>query len=203
MDHIAHHLIAILKAHPDLAVLVIGGTAFGESFAFLSILFPGTTILIAAGALVKAGVIDPVAASMAGAVGAILGDAISFWLGRKFEPVIAKSWPFRKHPESLEQGFAFFRRFGWASVFIGRFFGPLRAIVPVVAGMMEMPTVPFYTANVLSAVIWAPVLVLSGYLVSSTLASGWSIEDKLFAVAAAAAVVGIVIYGMRRALQVR
>ncbi|MDE2181538.1 MAG: DedA family protein [Alphaproteobacteria bacterium] len=203
MEHFAHHLIDLIKAHPDLAVLIIGGTAFGESFAFLSLLFPGTTILIAAGALVRTGAIDPVSAAVAGAVGAIVGDAISFWIGRKFEPVIARAWPFSRHPESLQSGFAFFKRFGWASVFIGRFFGPLRAIVPLVAGMMEMPLLPFYTANVLSAVIWAPALVLSGYLVSSTLLSGLSIEDKLLIAVLAGAVVAAIIVVARRAARVR
>lgn len=203
MHHIGHELVAFLHAHPDLAILVIAGTAFGESFAFVSLLFPGTTVLVAAGALVKAGVLAPVPAAIAGALGAIIGDAISFWIGRKFEPVLSRTWPFRAHPERLESGFAFFRRFGWASVFLGRFFGPLRAIVPLVAGMLEMPTVPFYAANIVSAAIWAPALLLSGYLIGDTLMSGWSTEDKLFAAAIAMTVVVGVVFLFRRALKAR
>ena len=201
MHHIGHELVAFLRAHPDLAIFVIGGTAFGESFAFVSLLFPGTTVLVAAGALVKAGVLSPIPAAVAGALGAIVGDAISFWIGRKFEPVLSRSWPFRAHPERLDSGFAFFRRFGWASVFLGRFFGPLRAIVPLVAGMLEMPTVPFYAANIVSAAIWAPALLLSGYLIGDTVMSGWSTEDKLFAAAVGMSVVAGAVYLFRRALR--
>ena len=203
MEDFTRQIVGYIAAHPHLAVFVIGATAFGESFAFLSLLFPGTTILIAAGALVKAHAIDPVSAALAASLGAILGDAISFWIGRRFGHVIPKVWPFRSHPGALTQGIDFFRRYGWASVFIGRFFGPLRAIVPLAAGMMEMPALPFYVANCLSAVIWAPALLLSGFLLGGAASSGWDIEDKLFVVLLVLTAVVVVIYWARRIFRVR
>ncbi len=164
MEHFGHQLIQYAAAHPDLAVVVIGVSAFGESFAFLSLAFPGTAVLVAAGALVQAHAINPVFAALAGSIGAILGDAISFWIGRRAGPLLPTHWPFRAHQEALAKAMAFFHRYGSASVFIGRFFGPLRAVIPLAAGMMEMPVVPFYIANCLSAVIWAPALLFSGAL---------------------------------------
>ena len=193
----------MIAAHPNMAVFVIGVTAFGESFAFLSLVFPGTAILIAAGALIKAHAIDPVSAALAGAAGAILGDMISFWIGRRFGPVVPKMWPFRKHPEVLAQGMRFFERYGWASVFVGRFFGPLRAIVPLAAGMMEMPKLPFYIANCLSAVIWAPALLFSGYLLDSAVFSGWDLETKLFVLALFLTAACFIGYVLRRLVRVR
>jgi undecaprenyl-diphosphatase len=41
------------------------------------------------------------------------------------------------------------------SVFLGRFLGPVRASVPVVAGMSDMPLLRFMTVNVLSEVAWS------------------------------------------------
>jgi membrane protein DedA with SNARE-associated domain len=82
---LGHLIVDYIAAHPNTAILVIGATAFGESFAFLSLLFPGTAILIAAGALVKTGAFNPISAAFAGSVGAILGDAISFWIGGRFK----------------------------------------------------------------------------------------------------------------------
>lgn len=162
MNYVLTHALALVKAHPDYAFLVIGITAFGESFVFLSLLFPGTAILIATGTLVSEGVLHPLPAILAGIVGAVSGDAVSFWLGRKFGPALLVIWPFRDHPDRIALGIRFFERFGSSSVFIGRFFGPLRAIVPLAAGMMRMPSIRFYTANILSAMIWAPALVLVG-----------------------------------------
>ena len=45
------------------------------------------------------------------------------------------------------------------SIVIGRFFGPLRAVVPLVAGVFGMRQIPFQIANVGSAMLWAFVLL--------------------------------------------
>ena len=71
-------------------------------------------------------------------------------------------WPFSRRPELLAQGRSFFRRVGLASVFVGRFFGPLRATIPLLAGIANMPPRPFWLSNIASAVIWAPALLLPG-----------------------------------------
>jgi membrane protein DedA with SNARE-associated domain len=169
MDYLAVEVIALIRAHPDWAALIIGIVAFGESFVFLSLLFPGTAILIASGTLVEAGILNPFLPVLAGILGAVLGDAMSFWLGQKFGPQLWNVWPFRYHPQRLESGIIFFERYGTASVFIGRFFGPLRAVIPLAAGILHMPTQRFYIANVLSAIIWAPVLIFTGDLLAHSL----------------------------------
>jgi membrane protein DedA with SNARE-associated domain len=201
MEHLAAELLAFIKANPGWAMSVIAITAFGESFAFLSLLFPGTTILIASGGLVQAGVIPFFSTALAGIAGAVLGDAISFWLGQKFGPLLPAIWPFRGHPDMLERGAAFFRRFGGLSVFIGRFFGPLRAVIPIAAGTLRMPAGFFYVANILSALIWAPALIFSGQLITlvtrSLLKRGTG-SVMLVAVAAAAIAIVAAFYFLRR-----
>jgi membrane protein DedA with SNARE-associated domain len=165
MDHLAQDLLDFVVAHRDWAVAVMFITAFGESFAFLSLLFPGTTLLIAAGALIKAGTL-PYAPLMIGAiVGAVAGDIVSYWLGRRFGGALARVWPFTRNPSLLPNGIRFFERHGGKSVFIGRFFGPIRAVIPLTAGIMCMPPVRFYTATVASALVWAPMLLLAGDLI--------------------------------------
>ena len=86
------------------------------------------------------------------------------------------------------RGISFFKRYGVHSVFIGRFLGPLRAVVPLVAGMMHMPPLRFNTANVLSAVVWAPALVLFGDLFTS-IAGPRRPRDQIFLTTIIAAVV--------------
>ena len=201
MEHLAAALLAFIKANPGWAMSVIAITAFGESFAFLSLLFPGTAILIACGGLVQAGVIPFFSTAFAGIIGAVLGDAISFWLGQKFGPLLPEVWPFKRHPEMLERATSFFRRFGGLSVFIGRFFGPLRAVIPLAAGSLHMPAGFFYIANILSAVIWAPALIFSGQLITlitqSLLRSGTG-DVMLVALVAAALVILAALYLLRR-----
>jgi membrane protein DedA with SNARE-associated domain len=197
MDYLATDALAFIKANPAWAALVIGLTAFGESFVFLSLLFPGTVILIASGALISDGVLDPISPVLAGIVGAVLGDAVSFWIGQKFGPFLPKVWPFKSDPERLTRGIRFFESYGAASIFVGRFFGPLRAVVPLVAGMMHMPPGRFYLANVLSAVIWAPALVYFGDLLTRSLGHE-NLATKLLFVTVIAALAVLLFAWMRR-----
>src|SRR5258707_4088434 len=162
MEDLAQPLLDVIRVHSDWAGVVMFVTAFAESFAFLSLLFPGTTVLIAAGTLLSAGTL-PYASILIGAIlGAVLGDSVSYWLGRSFGGGIARVWPFTRHPDLLSRGILFFERHGGKSVFIGRFFGPIRAVIPLAAGIMLMPRGRFWVANVTSALVWAPMLLLVG-----------------------------------------
>jgi membrane protein DedA with SNARE-associated domain len=162
MDHLVQPTLGFIAAHPSWAVAIMFVTAFGESFAFLSLLFPGTSLLIAAGTLMASGSL-PYFPILAGAViGAVLGDTVSFWIGHRFGGGVARVWPFTRSPELLPSGIRFFAKHGGKSVFIGRFLGPMRAVVPLVAGVMRMRRDRFWLANVTSALIWAPMLLFAG-----------------------------------------
>lgn len=162
MEDLAQPLLDFIKAHQSWAIAVMFVTAFGESFAFVSLLFPGTTLLIAAGALMQGGTLPYLPVMLGAVLGAVLGDSVSYWIGRRFGGGIARVWPFSRNPELLPSGIRFFARHGGKSVFIGRFLGPLRALIPLAAGIMLMPRRNFWVANVTSALVWAPMLLLVG-----------------------------------------
>ncbi len=113
-------------------------------------------ILLGAGTLIGAGILDFWLMCLWAIAGAIIGDGLSYWLGHHFEYLTARWRWFRLHPDHLQKGIRFFEKYGDLSVALGRFFGPIRAIVPLVAGLMHMPPRRFYLANVLSALVWAP-----------------------------------------------
>jgi membrane protein DedA with SNARE-associated domain len=162
MDDLVQPTLAFIAAHAHWAAVIMFITAFGESFAFLSLLFPGTTLLIAAGTLMSGGTRPYVPVLIGAVAGATLGDSVSYWLGRRFGHGIARLWPFTRHPELLPNGIRFFARHGGKSVFIGRFFGPVRAVIPLAAGVMKMPRGRFWVANFGSALVWAPMLLFVG-----------------------------------------
>jgi membrane protein DedA with SNARE-associated domain len=167
MEEFARLLLDFVEAHQGWAVAVMFVTAFGESFAFLSLLFPGTTLLIAAGGLLKAGVLPVLPVVIGAVVGATLGDSVSYWLGRRFGGGLAQVWPFTRSPELLPVGIRFFERHGGKSVFIGRFFGPMRAVIPLAAGIMRMARGRFWFANITSALVWAAMLLFVGDVVDA------------------------------------
>ena len=153
-DDLAGMVVDFMREHAAWAVPATFVIAFLESLAVVSLFVPATVMLLGLGALVAAGAIGFWEVFAAGVAGAILGNALSYWVGRRFKDSIAHSWPFRQRPELLSRGHSFFDQHGGKSVFIGRFFGPTRAVVPLVAGMTEMPQRRFLTANVLSAIVW-------------------------------------------------
>ena len=162
MEHLVQPTLDFIATHSTWAVAIMFIMAFGESFAFISLLFPGTSLLIAAGTLAAAGSLPYFPIIVGAIAGAVLGDTVSFWIGHRFGPGIARIWPFTRSPELLPSGMHFFARHGGKSVFIGRFLGPMRAIVPLAAGVMRMHRGRFWFANVTSAVVWAPMLLFAG-----------------------------------------
>lgn len=167
MEDLVQPTLAFISAHAGWAFAVMFVFAFGESFAFLSLLFPGTSLLIAAGALLATGSLHYFSVLAGAILGAVLGDTVSYWIGRRFGPEIARVWPFTRNPDLLPSGIRFFARYGGLSVFLGRFFGPMRAVIPLAAGVMQMPRGRFWIANVGSALIWAPMLLIAGDVVGN------------------------------------
>ena len=169
--------IAFIGAHGGWAGPIILVFAFGESFAVLSLLLPATTVLVAAGTLIQSGTLSPWQVIPWAIVGAVLGDAISYWIGVWLKDRVERIWPFTRRPEMLRTGRDFFARWGGISVFIGRFLGPVRAVIPLVAGMMGMRQVPFQIANAASGIVWAPVWVGIGWFAGEALNRIFGIED--------------------------
>ena len=155
-------VVEFVKANAFWAPFVVGALAFGESLAFISLLIPAWGALVAMGALISAGAIDFVPVWIAGAIGAALGDWLSYWLGVRFKDPIGHVWPLSRYPDLLPRGHAFVEKWGIYGIFIGRFFGPLRASVPLCAGIFEMPYWHFQIANFVSAFVWAAVLLKLG-----------------------------------------
>jgi len=195
MESVALPLLAFIKAHREWASVLMFITAFGESFAFISLLFPGTTLLIAAGALMRTGTL-PYTPIMIGAIlGAVFGDTVSYWIGRRFGGAVAAMWPFASRPELIPRGIRFFERHGGKSVFIGRFFGPIRAVIPLVAGIMRMPRGRFWLANATSALVWAPMLLVAGDLIG--LAGERLVGETRVAILV---VIGLAVFGVAAAI---
>src|SRR4051812_15760503 len=144
-----HQAVGLIAAHKEWAGLVIGALAFGESLVLFGMLVPGTAVLLVVGGFTGAGGIDAWPGLIGGAVGAALGDAVSFYLGVALGRKALSRWPFSRYREAVVRTRLFFRRYGFATVFGGRFFGPIRATVPLVAGMMGMSARRFQFANVL------------------------------------------------------
>lgn len=156
-------IVAFVQAHRAWAVPIVFILAFGESMAFISLVLPFWGMLVAIGTIMGAtGSVDFWLIMAAAAIGAALGDWLSYWLGYHYHEQIARMWPLRNHPDLLPTGRRFFDKWGVWAIVAGRFSGPLRASIPIVAGAVRMPSTPFQLANWSSAFLWAFVLLTLG-----------------------------------------
>lgn len=162
MDSYVQPLIDFVREHQAWGPAIVFALAFGESLAFLSLLIPAWGALVAIGVLIGASKIAFWPFWVAGALGAACGDWLSYYLGYRFKEPIGHVWPLSRYPDLLPRGHRFMERWGMAGIFIGRFSGPLRASVPLIAGILEMPYWSFQLANFTSAFLWAWVLLSFG-----------------------------------------
>ena len=166
---VVHQITAFIEAHAAWAPFIAGGLAFCESLAVISFFVPATVILVAIGGLIVPANLSFWAIWAGASVGAILGDWLSYAVGRYFKDRVLGSAAYTRHREKADKALDFMRRWGVVGVFIGRFSGPLRAFVPLAAGIIAIPQWLFQIANVSSALIWAAALLSPGTLVGEWL----------------------------------
>jgi len=170
---IVQDTVDFVRTNQAWAVPVVFALAFGESLAFISLLIPAWGALVAIGALIGSSGIKFWPIWVSASLGAAFGDWLSYWIGLKLEHTVAHVWPLSRHPDLIPRGEAFMKKWGMPGIFIGRFFGPLRASVPLIAGIFEMPFWRFQLANFSSAFVWAAVLLTIGDGISKAVKWIW------------------------------
>ncbi len=192
--------MAWLSTHSQWLGLAIFLIALVESLAIAGLLVPGVVLMLAATAMAGGGDLSVSVALAWAFAGAVIGDLLSFALGRVFHQDIRRLSLFRRHPQWIDRGERFFRHYGVLSILIGRFVGPIRPIIPMVAGMFDMPVWRFVLVNLLSALAWAPAYVLPGFYAGRALR--WPVPEFFWAQAlgllAALAVLGLVLLTLLR-----
>ena len=173
LEAYALQIVEWVRDHREWAAPVVFALAFGESLAFISLLLPAWGALLLMGGLIKSGGLNFWPIWIAASIGAAMGDWLSYWIGQKLEYSVQHIWPLSRHPDLIPKGEAFIKKWGVLGIFIGRFFGPLRASVPLIAGIFEMPFWRFQFANFTSAFVWAGVLLLMGDVVAEIIKWAW------------------------------
>lgn len=150
---------AFVQTHAGWVAPVAFVLTFLKSLAFVSLVVPTSLVVAIIVALIGLGHASLWPVLLAVALGAGLGDWVSYAIGWHFKGRVLGVWPFTRHPELMPRGERFFRRWGAMSVVLCRFFSPLRATVPLLCGIFEMPPLVFQVANWLSAFLWAGVVL--------------------------------------------
>lgn len=152
-----------LAANPSWVAVAIFLVAFVECVAIVGIIVPGTVVMFAIAALAGSGILELGEVLLLGFLGGLLGDAVSYFIGRRFHQNIRQLPGLRSHPEWMSGAETYFHRYGIASLLVGRFIGPLRPMLPMIAGMCDMPFPRFAAVSILAAAGWSIAYLLPGW----------------------------------------
>lgn len=163
MGDLLNGMTGWLTANPSWVAVAIFLVAFTECVAIVGIVVPGTVIMFAIAALAGSGILPLSEVLLLGFLGGLLGDAVSYFIGRRFHQNIRQLPGLRTHPEWMEGAEKYFHRYGIASLLVGRFIGPLRPMLPMIAGMCDMPLPRFVAVSVLAAAGWSIAYLMPGW----------------------------------------
>lgn len=168
MDFIKLLLSEIENFH-ILGYWIIFLAALLETTIGIGMFIPGSTIVLFIGALAAKGYFEVGELLWFAVIGAILGDNINYFIGKKYSSkIFSKNFWFMK-PIHLKKGGKFFKRHGSKSVFIGRFIPVLKEVTPLIAGTFGMKQLPFMIWDFLGAICWGLIWVFSGYFFAQSL----------------------------------
>jgi membrane protein DedA with SNARE-associated domain len=176
MRNLLQYLLDLLTRLGGWSYLIIFAAAALECAAFAGLFVPGESLVLASGFFAHQGILQIDAVMAAVALGAITGDNIGYYLGRRLgrEWLLRHGSRFGLRQNRLAQAENFFKRQGPKAVFVGRFIGFARALVPFVAGASRMSYRKFVIYDALGAVLWTIGFVTLGYV----LGASWQVAEK-------------------------
>ncbi len=191
-----------IAAHPLLAGAVIFAIAFCDAVIVLGAIVPALPLLFAVGVLIGLGQISGPYAIAAAALGAFLGDALSYWVGHRWGNRMRGFWPFRRYPQLLDRGEVLFRRNAFKSILVARYVGAIRPFVPAIAGMAKMPLRRYALASGIACLSWAALFLLPGWVLGHAYDAVAAVAGRLVLVLGLLGVLlgiawALVLYGYR------
>jgi membrane-associated protein len=154
----------------SIGYLGIFGMTFAESGLFFGFFLPGDSLLFTAGLLASQKVFNIWILLPLITIGAIGGDSVGFWTGKKFGGWLLKqkeSLFFQK--KHLEMAKRFYDKHGGKTLILARFMPAIRTFAPIVAGMADMRYGSFITYNIAGGLLWSFGMTLLGYFLGSAI----------------------------------
>ena len=172
-------LVTWVGNHPLAAGLVIFLIAFCDSVIVLGVIVPALPLLFPIGVLIGLGEISGPYAVACAALGALAGDGVSYWVGRRWGHGVRAVWPFAKYPQLLDRGETLFRRNAVKSIVVARYVGAIRPFVPAIAGMAQMPLRRYLPVSIAACVSWAALFLAPGWLFGASYDAVAAVADRL------------------------
>ncbi|HKE54258.1 MAG TPA: DedA family protein [Actinomycetota bacterium] len=165
-------IIDLLRPYmePPWGYLIVFVATFLENSVGAGVIVPGETLVIIGGFYARLGELWLPAVSFVAVVGAILGDNLGYWIGRRYGRGFLERHGRKLFvtPERLEAAEDYYRRHGGKTVFLGRFIPVVRSVGFIVAGVAHMEWKRFIVYDVAGAIIWGVGHSALGYALGAS-----------------------------------
>jgi len=155
---------------------------FAETGLFVGFLFPGDSLLFAAGMymddlareLFRLDKTDPVISYqwviiiVMVIIASIVGNMVGYWFGKKTGPLLFErrdTWIFKK--KHLIRAKDFYDHYGKGTIFVAKFLPIIRTFAPIVAGIVKMNRAHFMFYNIVGSIAWVSSMMMGGYFLQS------------------------------------
>jgi len=165
-----------IEQNPEWISISVFCIAFLESFAGIGLLIPGVILLAMVAVIANMVNVSSLEIIIWCYLGACIADILSFLIGHYFRNKVTNIWPFSKYPESLFKAKSLVKTYGIYAILIGRFIGPIRPVLPIIAGTLSMPKNKFIAIDLLSGIPWSCFYILPSYYLAASITNdflGW------------------------------
>jgi membrane-associated protein len=172
-----------IKTSPEIVrYSLIWGIVFAESGIMLGFFLPGDTLLIVAGLLAKAELMDIRVLIFGCFVAAVLGDNVGYATGHRFgRKLFNKEDSLLFHKKHLIKAQNFYDKHGKMTIVLARFLPIVRTFAPIVAGIASMRYKTFMSYNLIGGFLWTFGVTLLGYFIAGIVSE--EVLDKYLIVA--------------------
>lgn len=153
-------IISFIREYSYIGVFLIVCLESGIFFPL-----PGDSLLFTVGVLASKGFFDLSFVLVVIVFAAILGGEIGYNIGKYLETLMEHKYSKRFfHRGKIEETREFFKKYGQATLVLGRFVPVVRTFAPILAGFLEMKKTTFRIYNIIGGIVWGVGITLLGYL---------------------------------------
>ncbi|AHG60231.1 DedA family protein [Buchnera aphidicola] len=151
------------------SLLLVGIVSFLESLALVGLLLPGIILMTTLGTFIGDGRLLFYPAWISGTIGCLLGDWLSYYIGLYFKNWLYNLKFLKKNQKLFDKTKSILHKHSIIAIIVGRFIGPTRPLIPMIAGMLKLPLKKFIFPSMIGCILWPPVYFFPGIVTGITI----------------------------------
>ncbi len=160
-------IAAFIAAHGNLIYLLLFSIVLLEIGVFPLFFLPGNPLIFIAGSFCKIGSLHLIPTALILLSAGLLGNILSYQIGRVFGRKIAHSQSPWANQKALHKTKHFYNQYGKYTLMVSPFIAVIRTFAPLLAGVSQMQKKQYLLASTIGSVLWVGLLMLAGYFFSS------------------------------------